>query len=564
MLFRSYPIEVVTSIKYDGISIEADVNTEVISARTRGDTDLDEASDLTSILKGYKFPNAVKLSRPIGMKFEAIILYDDLQRMNNLYGTSYVNGRTAIIGILGSSKAMQFREFITLVPLQADFGPGVEPPNRLEELEFLNKYYATKEYIRYTVHRDTYVNLLFKIKTFVEEAEFLRQFSLFMYDGVVLEFTDPSIRRILGRKNSINQYAMAIKFNALRKTTTFTGYTYTVGQNGQITPMIHYLPVEFLGTIHTKSSGASYARFKSLDLSIGDQIEVTYINDVMPYVTKPNNQFNRENKLHQPSIKFPETCPSCGRPLDYNESSVYCRNMDCRERSIQRMANMMSKLGIKDFSAATFEQLNIFNFHTLMKCSVDDFAVLGPTTSMKLYQAMQLLKTNKLPDYRLIGALGFSDIAYKTWKLIFENITPSELLSGNIETLLENLSTIKGIGERTKYTIYTELPYFEQDLKYIVKNKMYIESKTLSNSIKYKIRFSGFRDEELRVALEATGYIDADDFSSVTKDTTLLLVPNTDFKSTKVTKAQQYGIPIVSAKAFIRDPGVYIPELSRN
>ena len=213
--------------------------------------------------------------------------------------------------------------------------------------------------------------------------------------------------------------------------------------------MIHYLPVEFLGTIHTKSSGASYARFKSLDLSIGDQIEVTYVNDVMPYVTKPDNQFNRKNKLKQPAVEFPATCPSCGEPLEKGDASAYCRNMSCRERSIQRMANMMSKLGIKDFSFVSFEQLNIFNFHTLMNCGVDDFAKLGPMSSMKLYQAMQALKTNKLPDYRLIGALGFSDIAYKTWKLIFEKITPQELLSFSNTKLLEELSIIRGIGERT-------------------------------------------------------------------------------------------------------------------
>ena len=90
---------------------------------------------------------------------------------------------------------------------------------------------------------------------------------------------------------------------------------------------------------------------------------------------------------------------------------------------------------------------------------------------------------------------------------------------------------------------------------------MYIESKGNANSIKYKIRFSGFRDEELKSALNSTGYIDADDNSSVKKDTTLLLVPSREAKSTKITKAQQYGIPIISVNDFITNPGAYIPEL---
>lgn len=111
-------LDVILSLKYDGISIEADVNTEVISARTRGDTDLEKASDLTPIFKGYKFPNAIDLGETIGMKFEAIISYNNLDNINRLTGNRYVNGRTAIIGILGRSDSYRYRDFITLVPLQ--------------------------------------------------------------------------------------------------------------------------------------------------------------------------------------------------------------------------------------------------------------------------------------------------------------------------------------------------------------------------------------------------------------------------------------------------------------
>ena len=39
--------------------------------------------------------------------------------------------------------------------------------------------------------------------------------------------------------------------------------------------MIHYNPVEFYGTIHTKSSGHSYERFNNLGLRLGDIITVS-------------------------------------------------------------------------------------------------------------------------------------------------------------------------------------------------------------------------------------------------------------------------------------------------
>ena len=81
-------IEIVCELKYDGISIEADCLGEVISARSRGDTGIGEASDMTPILQGYPFPNARFLNEtgwdPVGVKFEAIITKHDIVNINEL------------------------------------------------------------------------------------------------------------------------------------------------------------------------------------------------------------------------------------------------------------------------------------------------------------------------------------------------------------------------------------------------------------------------------------------------------------------------------------------------
>ena len=576
------PIEMIGTLKYDGVSIEADVTDHIISARTRGDTDINAASDLTPIFEGYKFPDARPLDKPIGMKFEAIVLYEDLAALNRIFGTNYINGRTAIIGILGSSDARRMRDFITLIPLQCDFGPDTVQPTRLEEILFLNKYYTTKEYLRYTVFKETYTSLLFLISKYVSEAEYFRKFSKFMYDGVVLEFTDPTIRNTLGRKNSINQYAMAIKFNPLKRLTTFTGYTYTIGQDGAVTPMIHYKPIEFLGSIHTKSTGSSYARFKSLNLYIGDQIEVTYVNDVMPYVTKPDIEYNRKNHCRAPlpEEEFITECPYCGSKLieSSNGATVYCPNIKCPQRSIQRMTNMMSKLGIKDFSQASMELLRDNHLYELMNRTPDDMAILGPTNRIKLYNELNKLRTNPLPDYRIIGALGFTNVAAKKWKLIFSRYTLKDIFiiykaeaRGEdtlttkywlYESLKDLLANIKGVGPVTAETISSEMSFFEKDIEYIITNNMYLETPIGNGEAKYQIRFSGFRDQLLADVLNKFNCIDCDPDASVTKKTSILLVPYMGMTSSKVTKATTYGIPIVPIKEFLDNPSMYIPEIS--
>ena len=71
----------------------------------------------------------------------------------------------------------------------------------------------------------------------------------FMYDGIVVSFMDFNLIQMLGRVNSVNKWQMAIKFETMKKDTVFLGYDYTVGQNGAITPMIYYKPIEFYGCI---------------------------------------------------------------------------------------------------------------------------------------------------------------------------------------------------------------------------------------------------------------------------------------------------------------------------
>ena len=563
--------KMVMTLKYDGISVEADVTDQVVSARTRGDTDNNEASDITPILAGYRFPKAPKLEVPIGMKFEAIVRYDDLYRLNEAASTKYINGRTAIIGIMGSSDAWKYRDYITLVPLQVDASNiGLTFADRVEELNFLNTYYSTKEYIKASVISGNYATLLYCIRRYVQEAEFSRPYIPFMYDGVVSEFLDNGIRKTLGRENNINQYAMAIKFEALKKQTTFRGYFYTVGQDGSITPMAKYDPVEFIGSIHTKSTLSSLDRFNKLDLRIGDIINVTYVNDVMPYVTKCDLAVNDANHQRSklPEEEFPTKCPFCGSEVKISISgaSAYCSNIDCPGRTISRMSNMLAKMGVKNFSSAAIDSLKVSHFKELYELTMDQLSILGPNNAIKFKAELEKLKTNPLPDYRIIGALGFTSIAAKSWKLLFSKMSLEELhgiytMKGDTNFLDATLTNIKGIGPITSKTIIQEYPYFLEDIQFIIANKMYIPTDKKS-APDIQIRFTGFRDRELEAVLNKQPGIDCDGDAGITKSTSILLVPMRGYtQGTKCAKAAKYGIPIVAVKDFLDDQSKYIPEL---
>ena len=547
------PFELVAELKYDGVSVEADVTDHIISARSRGDANNDVAADLTEILGEYRFPYCPDIpdNEAFGMKFEAIMTYQNLEKMSILKGKNYKNSRNGIIGLLGSSDAYDYRDLITLVPLAT----SLEDIDRVTEIEFLNKYYNSGIYLNYSVLRGTYTEILFQVYKFVKEAEALRNIMPFMYDGVVISYRDPDIIKSLGRENSINKYSMAIKFNPLVREALFLGYSYTVGQNGTITPMIHYTPVEFNGTIHTKSSGHSYRRFMDLGLAKGDILQVEYTNDVMPYVTKPTIANNITNQ--NPPELFPTHCPFCGSEVVFADSnkSAYCPNINCPERCITKMANMMDKLNLKDFGEETFRFLGTKSLTQLLNYTFEDVKGLGPITAEKLLERISELKNSPMYDYKVIGSLGFSGIAIETWKKILNVISLEKIMNETDDNLFAMLVSIKGIGEVTARTIVSERHLYREDIIQILNFPNLVQSFGLTDG--KSIRFTGCRpDENLYNYLVSRG-CDARPDAGVTKTTNILVVPYIGFSSSKTSKVGPDTV-IVDIVEFMNNVDKYI------
>lgn len=560
----------VCELKYDGVSVEADCREYVESARSRGDTGIGQATDYTPILAGYRFPHMVSIDdhRAIGVKFEAIIQNDDLRRFNELRGYTYKNCRTAIVGLTGSSDAARYRDLITLVPLQVEesvFSSDVIQSNRIAEIEFLNDYFTSHGCpIRYVVIVGTYIELLYQIKLFLEDAEFARSYIPFMYDGIVVSYVDKEIRDRLGRENSINKYSMAVKFNPLKKQTIFREYKYTVGQDGSITPMIYYDPVEFYGTIHPKSSGHSFKRFKELNLAEGDIINVEYVNDVMPYVSKPSlNEINNVNP--NSPVPFIENCPECGSKLVVSESgkSVRCANSVCGGRALARMVNMFTKLNLAEFGEETVKKIgsnHINEICEIYKNHQFQSYGFGDGESALLEEQIKIFLTNPVKDHDLFGSLGFTNLASKSWQLIFAKIHVDEFINrmeliDQLEKIKIELLNIKGLGKVSVETIMNEYLYFMPDIDYCMKNCNIVS--TFGVVLNKQIRATGFRNRGLFAQLRELGY-DADDDGSVTKSTDILLVPiegyNSGSKLTKISEKCQ----IVPVNDFIENMDQYL------
>lgn len=532
-------LELVLELKYDGISVEADCTDHIISARTRGDTGAEQAVDITPILKGYPFPkNKALKNRVVGVKFEAIMKNSDLEAFNRERNYHYANGRTAIIGLFKDTEAYKYQKYITLVPLALDRGNVPEVQNRIEEIELLNRVYSSHgEQLRYTTIKGDLQTNLFLIKKFAEEAKYARNYLDFMFDGVVISYLDENIRAQLGRDHYINKFSIALKFDPDEKQATFLGYTFEVGATGKICPMIHYTPVEFKGTVHTKSSGASLKRFLDLNLKPGDVINVTYTNDVMPYVNKLDCEANRINP--NPPVPFIDKCPICGTPLEVSESNktATCPNPNCLGRKSARMVNTLYSLGIRGFAEAAVKSMKVYSLHELL-CLDHNYVVkcIGPGNAENLADAIIMAEQKPTEDFRLMGALGFTNMGPQKWKLIFTRFTMQELVStleSNPDRVYQTIMNIPGLYTSAAEVVVNEYPIYKDDIMVFMTKFRVIDSKNMV--MKKQIRFTGCRDSQLVEQLSKEGY-DISGESSATKKTDILLVPYQGFVSGKTKK----------------------------
>lgn len=528
-------IKLIASLKYDGVSVEEEVaGSKVVFACTRGDTSNNEASDLTPILGGLEFPRAkgvVDESEVFGIKFEYIVTDNNLKRIAQDFGKTYANPRNGVIGLLGGLDARMYRDYLTPIPLESSLNI-----DRLTELDFLNKYYTKNISMRHEVIEGDYTQVLFMVSQFVKNANELRDYMGFQYDGVVIEYADEDIRQRLGKRGSVPRYAIAIKFNPLRRVSTFTHYTYSVGQDGRVVPMAHFRPVEFFGAIHDKTTAHSLKRFLYLGLRCGDKVNLTLVNDVIVYITKADDSSNLTNP--NPLEEFPTKCPCCGSDLVVTDSgnSAICTNFFCPEKIIGRLTNLFKKLNIKDFSSESIRALGAKWLRELYAIPKEVLIEkLGEANGIKFSQRLEEMRTIRFPDYRILGAIGFTSIGAETWKIILKNVSIQELLK-NTDTVLNHISAAKGIGTKTVDTIRNEIELFRPDIEFIFANFNIEYTVVGEEDNKAQVRFSGLRDHGLANRFNEAGF-DAREDAGVTGSTAILVVPYIGFESGNVTKA---------------------------
>src|SRR5262249_42980552 len=150
-------------------------------------------------------------------------------------------------------------------------------------------------------------------------------------DGAVIKVNDFSQQAILGATAKFPRWAIAYKFGAERAITTLVSISVQVGRTGTLTPVANLEPVELAGTVVSRASLHNEQIVGACAARAGARVTIEKAGEIIPQVVSVDHAARAGDP---PPFRMPETCPSCGTPVERTpgEVAVRCPNPLCPDQ----------------------------------------------------------------------------------------------------------------------------------------------------------------------------------------------------------------------------------------
>lgn len=554
--------ELVSSIKLDGLTCSLTYENGVLTrAETRGNGHV--GSDITEHVKQFKnVPIKINKDGVYIIDGEAIITDADFAEINK--NGEYKNSRNLASGTLSvldtslvAKRKLRFYAWDIInggcnslkdnLIEASELGFNVVPFWSVTNLD-PNKLQGTIDYI----------------------FDYAKEEGL-PTDGIVFKFDDIEYGKSLGATSHHFRNGIAYKAKDEVYETELIDIDWTMGKTGILTPTAVFKPVEIDGTIVERASVHNVSILTSLDLHIGDIIEVYKANMIIPQIKRNISADKRMALGKEPDyIAIPAYCPICEaytKLVTENSSTVLvCTNDNCKGKLLGKLTHFVSKnaMNIDGLSEATLEKfielgwLNSFEDIYNLKSHADKMIKLegfGEKSTKKLLEAIHESKNTTLD--RFIYALSIPLIgrsASKTISKYFDDSFDKFYVACCMQKF--DFSILDDFGDTMSESInnYLEKNFFEIGK---LSEYMYFESKqNTSNSsnlngltfvITGSLNHFANREEAKEKIESAGGKVSG----SVSAKTSYLVNNDVNSTSGKNKKAIELGVKIISEDELI-------------
>jgi DNA ligase (NAD+) len=400
-------------------------------------------------------------------------------------------------------------------------------------------------------------------------------------DGCVFKFNDIAYGQSLGETSHHFKNAMAYKFFDETYSSYLRDIEWTMGRTGILTPVAIFDPIDMDGSTVERASLHNISVMEEtlacLDLEgfeklpiKGQRVEVYKANMIIPQIAFVSTDELDLTKAE--SIPVPSVCPVCGgiteRRTDNNSTVLYCTNLACEGKLINRLDHFCGKKGldIKGLSKATLEKLinlgwvsnyvDLFNLG-LYETEWVQLAGFGEKSVANILNAIEASRHCDLAQF--IAALGIPLIGTSASKDLIKHFSSWNDFITAIETGY-HFYDINGFG----YEMHSSLTSFNYDEAKILANDYLLfnsiaeeENTTASlDGLTFVItgKVARFKNrDEIKALIEKMGGKVA---SSVSKNTDYLINNDVTSTSSKNKTAQSLNIPIISEATFIETFGI--------
>lgn len=566
VLGQSTNVEYAAELKFDGLAISLRYEDGVlVNAATRGDGATGE--DVTENIRTIRaIPLRLYMDKPpavIDIRGEVLMYKADFESLNRRQATlgqkEFANPRNAAAGSL-----RQLDPRITAQRELRFFGYGIgalEGATLPVSHSALLDWYASmgvpvcKERV-VCYGADGLLN-------FFKRVGKIRSSLPYDIDGVVYKVNNFNEQKELGFVSRAPRFALAHKFPAEEALTVVQDIEVQVGRTGAITPVARLSPVFVGGVTVTNATLHNEDEVKRKDIRIGDTVVVRRAGDVIPEVV---SYLPERRPIDARCFVMPLACPVCGSEIVKLEDEAIARCQGgwlmCAAQRKGGLQHFVSRraLDVEGLGDQLIDQLvdknvvttpaDLYKLDTHTLLSLDRMA---DKSAQNVLEALAKSKSTTLA--RFIYALGMRHVGEATAKALARYFGSMDKILGASE---EELLAVDDVGPVVAYSI-TQFLSDPKNIDLINQLRLVGVHWDESDQIDTKDRaLSGMafvltgtmpnlkRDEAAAMIEAAGGKV----VNSVSKKTTMVIAG--EQAGSKLTKAQELGIPVLDEAAFLK------------
>lgn len=513
--------EIICTPKYDGLSLCVD---EVFGeAITRGDGVYGQRSNEHYSLIGNKLEKQDDFTHTYG---EVIM---SKKVFSEKYSNEFANPRNLVAGLINSKSIGESLKDCSYVKYGAVSSKEKAFSTKQEVLEALNECQNVK--VPFRVFRISDVSEDFLISLFKEWSE------EYEIDGLILEINSMALQESLGRETSSGNpvWARAFKHSSFEQSaeSEIVGISWNISKQGLLKPIVHINPVRLDGVTVSNVTGNNARFVKDMGLGIGAKVKIVRSGMVIPKIV---------DVLYSVDFVMPAVE---GTEIGWNDAGIELVTLsETEEQKLKKIVAFFEILEADNVAEGVVKQLwdaghkTIKDILLLSKSDLESIDRFGKKKAQIVFDSIKK-SINGVSLSKIQHASGiFSGLGSKKLALL-EHFTE--------KPTLDEVMSIEGFADISANVFvenYKRFFAFMEGLPVTIEKKA--RAAAVSDDFGGMVFvFTGVRMKEEESILESKG---AKIGSSVSKSTTHLVCKDPNSGSSKLEKAAELGVRIISVE----------------